>query len=184
MYLCERITFTRSNWDEWLPNCTDHTRFVSLQGANCFHPPCTDADGCQGTLTSKSHRFLLLTPLPLTPSVTLAMARVPSPPPSAEMSSGPVAESWCYTQVKLYRPPVSLIGQLLFNPTRLFSLPDQSGEVLLYVDYQQLQLLSRGDGRSNQELHLLLWRQWQAKVVCRWELSAVLTSEVAPLFYE
>lgn len=29
----------------------------------------------------------------------LAMSRVPSPPPPAEMSSGPVAESWCYTQV-------------------------------------------------------------------------------------
>lgn len=48
----------------------------------------------------------LLTPhslfklLPSTPSVTLAMSRVPSPPPPAEMSSGPVAESWCYTQVK------------------------------------------------------------------------------------
>lgn len=28
------------------------------------------------------------------------MSRVPSPPPPAEMSSGPVAESWCYTQVK------------------------------------------------------------------------------------
>lgn len=27
------------------------------------------------------------------------MSRVPSPPPPAEMSSGPVAESWCYTQV-------------------------------------------------------------------------------------
>ncbi|XP_057243376.1 speckle-type POZ protein-like, partial [Malurus melanocephalus] len=26
------------------------------------------------------------------------MSRVPSPPPPAEMSSGPVAESWCYTQ--------------------------------------------------------------------------------------
>jgi len=36
---------------------------------------------------------------PPTPSVTLAMSRVPSPPPPAEMSSGPVAESWCYTQV-------------------------------------------------------------------------------------
>lgn len=31
------------------------------------------------------------------------MSRVPSPPPPAEMSSGPVAESWCYTQVK-WRP--------------------------------------------------------------------------------
>lgn len=30
----------------------------------------------------------------------LAMSRVPSPPPPAEMSSGPVAESWCYTQVR------------------------------------------------------------------------------------
>ncbi len=29
----------------------------------------------------------------------LAMSRVPSPPPPAEMTSGPVAESWCYTQV-------------------------------------------------------------------------------------
>lgn len=37
---------------------------------------------------------------PPTPSVTLAMSRVPSPPPPAEMSSGPVAESWCYTQVE------------------------------------------------------------------------------------
>ena len=27
------------------------------------------------------------------------MSRVPSPPPPAEMSSGPVAESWYYTQV-------------------------------------------------------------------------------------
>lgn len=28
-----------------------------------------------------------------------AMSRVPTPPPPGEMSSGPVAESWCYTQV-------------------------------------------------------------------------------------
>ena len=27
------------------------------------------------------------------------MSRVPTPPPPGEMSSGPVAESWCYTQV-------------------------------------------------------------------------------------
>ncbi len=32
----------------------------------------------------------------------LAMSRVPSPPPPAEMTSGPVAESWCYTQVSEY----------------------------------------------------------------------------------
>lgn len=30
------------------------------------------------------------------------MSRVPTPPPPGEMSSGPVAESWCYTQVKLH----------------------------------------------------------------------------------
>ncbi|XP_028674833.1 speckle-type POZ protein [Erpetoichthys calabaricus] len=30
------------------------------------------------------------------------MSRVPSPPP-AEMSSGPVAESWCYTQIKVVK---------------------------------------------------------------------------------
>lgn len=29
-----------------------------------------------------------------------AMSRVPTPPPPGEMSSGPVAESWCYTQVR------------------------------------------------------------------------------------
>lgn len=29
----------------------------------------------------------------------LVMSRVPTPPPNGEMSSGPVAESWCYTQV-------------------------------------------------------------------------------------
>ncbi|XP_064439334.1 speckle-type POZ protein isoform X2 [Mirounga angustirostris] len=33
----------------------------------------------------------------------LAMSRVPSPPPPAEMSSGPVAESWCYTQIKVVK---------------------------------------------------------------------------------
>lgn len=27
------------------------------------------------------------------------MSRVPSPPPPGDMSTGPVAESWCYTQV-------------------------------------------------------------------------------------
>uniref|UniRef100_A0A668V115 MATH domain-containing protein n=1 Tax=Oreochromis aureus TaxID=47969 RepID=A0A668V115_OREAU len=31
------------------------------------------------------------------------MSRVPSPPPPAEMSSGPVAESWCYTQIKVVK---------------------------------------------------------------------------------
>lgn len=30
----------------------------------------------------------------------LAMSGVPTPPPPGEMSSGPVAESWCYTQVR------------------------------------------------------------------------------------
>lgn len=29
-----------------------------------------------------------------------AMSRVPTPPPPGEMTSGPVAESWCYTQVR------------------------------------------------------------------------------------
>ncbi|KAL3986721.1 KRAB domain-containing zinc finger protein [Sarotherodon galilaeus] len=33
----------------------------------------------------------------------LAMSRVPSPPPPAEMSSSPVAESWCYTQIKVVK---------------------------------------------------------------------------------
>ncbi|KAK3520720.1 hypothetical protein QTP70_030602, partial [Hemibagrus guttatus] len=33
----------------------------------------------------------------------LAMSRVPSPPPPAEMTSGPVAESWCYTQIKVVK---------------------------------------------------------------------------------
>lgn len=32
-----------------------------------------------------------------------AMSRVPTPPPPGEMSSGPVAESWCYTQVKVVK---------------------------------------------------------------------------------
>uniref|UniRef100_A0AAQ4RHA7 Speckle type BTB/POZ protein n=1 Tax=Gasterosteus aculeatus aculeatus TaxID=481459 RepID=A0AAQ4RHA7_GASAC len=31
------------------------------------------------------------------------MSRVPSPPPPAEMSGGPVAESWCYTQIKVVK---------------------------------------------------------------------------------
>nr|XP_029501199.1 speckle-type POZ protein A-like [Oncorhynchus nerka] len=31
------------------------------------------------------------------------MSRVPSPPPPADMSSGPVAESWCYTQIKVVK---------------------------------------------------------------------------------
>eukprot|EP00064_Thunnus_orientalis_P019918 superscaffoldBa00005210_g20049 len=33
----------------------------------------------------------------------LAMSRVPSPHAPAEMSSGPVAESWCYTQIKVVK---------------------------------------------------------------------------------
>ncbi|KAG7239051.1 hypothetical protein INR49_030231, partial [Caranx melampygus] len=72
--------------------------------ANCFHLAWTDVDGRQGrTLTTGSERFLPLTLLPPTPTVTLAMSRVPSPPPPAEMSSGPVAESWCYTQIKVVK---------------------------------------------------------------------------------
>lgn len=39
---------------------------------------------------------------PKTKRSKLAMSRVPSPPPPAEMTSGPVAESWCYTQVSVY----------------------------------------------------------------------------------
>ncbi|XP_059547787.1 LOW QUALITY PROTEIN: speckle-type POZ protein-like [Myotis daubentonii] len=31
------------------------------------------------------------------------MSRVPSPPPPAEMSSGPVAESWCHTEIKVVK---------------------------------------------------------------------------------
>ncbi|KAI1230382.1 hypothetical protein IHE44_0010365, partial [Lamprotornis superbus] len=52
-----------------------------------------------------------LPPVPL-PAPKLAMSRVPSPPPPAEMSSGPVAESWCYTQVQLQ-------GCLRVNPKGL-----------------------------------------------------------------
>ncbi|KAJ0005917.1 hypothetical protein NQD34_015811 [Periophthalmus magnuspinnatus] len=33
----------------------------------------------------------------------VVMSRVPTPPPPGEMSSGPVAESWCYTQVKVVK---------------------------------------------------------------------------------
>ncbi|KAA8585428.1 hypothetical protein FQN60_004122, partial [Etheostoma spectabile] len=33
----------------------------------------------------------------------LAMSRAPSPSPLAEMSSGQVAESWCYTQIKVVK---------------------------------------------------------------------------------
>ncbi|XP_060797722.1 speckle-type POZ protein-like B [Neoarius graeffei] len=35
--------------------------------------------------------------------INLAMSRVPTPPPPGEMTSGPVAESWCYTQVKVVK---------------------------------------------------------------------------------
>ncbi|XP_034395602.1 LOW QUALITY PROTEIN: speckle-type POZ protein [Cyclopterus lumpus] len=31
------------------------------------------------------------------------MSRAPSPPPPAEMSSGPAVESWCYTQIKVVK---------------------------------------------------------------------------------
>ncbi|XP_031661770.1 speckle-type POZ protein-like A isoform X1 [Oncorhynchus kisutch] len=31
------------------------------------------------------------------------MSRVPTPPPPGDMSTGPVAESWCYTQVKVVK---------------------------------------------------------------------------------
>ncbi|XP_038561599.1 speckle-type POZ protein isoform X4 [Micropterus salmoides] len=31
------------------------------------------------------------------------MSRIPSPPPPEEMASGPVAESWCYTQIKVVK---------------------------------------------------------------------------------
>ncbi|XP_053117485.1 speckle-type POZ protein-like isoform X4 [Hemicordylus capensis] len=33
----------------------------------------------------------------------VGMSRVPTPPPPGEMSSGPIAESWCYTQVKVVK---------------------------------------------------------------------------------
>ncbi|CAB1342168.1 unnamed protein product [Coregonus sp. 'balchen'] len=42
-------------------------------------------------------------PTQASPASTLAMSRVPSPPPPADMSSGPVAESWCYTQIKVVK---------------------------------------------------------------------------------
>ncbi|XP_075916219.1 speckle-type POZ protein B-like [Petromyzon marinus] len=31
------------------------------------------------------------------------MSRAPSPPPPSEMSNVPIAESWCYTQVKVVK---------------------------------------------------------------------------------
>lgn len=110
---------------------------------------------------------------PPTPSVTLAMSRVPSPPPPAEMSSGPVAESWCYTQVKWPHAEHCLLNSKINWRLSAFAEflfiyihpSDQSGEVLLHVDHQQLQLLSWGDGRGHQELHLLFWGQWQAEMV-------------------
>lgn len=43
---------------------------------------------------------------------------------------------------------------------------DQSSEVLLHVDHQQLQLLSGGDGRGHQKLHLLLGSKRQTQMVC------------------
>lgn len=164
----------------------NHTHVVCFQGANCFHLAPTDADGRQDqTLTSGSDGSLLHTLLPPTPSVTLAMSRVPSPPPPAEMSSGPVAESWCYTQVKWRRSVYTAVALFCSLPSELsrmpFPLSDQSGEVLIHVDHQQLQLLSWGDGRGHQELHLLFWGQWQAEVVGeheRWRTAFFLP----PLF--
>ncbi|XP_029702160.1 speckle-type POZ protein-like A isoform X2 [Takifugu rubripes] len=56
-----------------------------------------------------SNAFSLWLPLisvfrtPASVASDLVMSRVPTPPPNGEMASGPVAESWCYTQVKVVK---------------------------------------------------------------------------------
>lgn len=67
--------------------------------------------------TTSSHIWLLPLPNSVLSASMLAMSRVPSPPPPAEMSSSPVAESWCYTQVSnawLFIFCVSLFHFLVF----------------------------------------------------------------------
>lgn len=49
-----------------------------------------------------------------------AMSRVPTPPPPGEMSSGPVAESWCYTQVWSQRYSICSFLHLLMIELFLF----------------------------------------------------------------
>uniref|UniRef100_A0A8C9LCE3 BTB domain-containing protein n=1 Tax=Pavo cristatus TaxID=9049 RepID=A0A8C9LCE3_PAVCR len=80
------------------------------------------------------------------------MSRVPTPPPPGEMSSGPVAESWCYTQVicmnssDLHReqsrvsqlititvgPPVKLKKTMTF-PTLAVILPTEHEQVIVHI---------------------------------------------------
>ena len=54
-------------------------------------------------------------------------------------------------------------------------LSGEGGEVLVHVDDQQLQLLSRGDGRSTEELDVLSWGQRQAEVVRTHGLTGGMT---------
>lgn len=53
----------------------------------------------QVEITSQCFVIVSILRTPASVASKLVMSRVPTPPPNGEMSSGPVAESWCYTQV-------------------------------------------------------------------------------------
>lgn len=66
-----------------------------------------------------------------------------------------------------YRIDKYIKKEIWFQPILCFFYTDQSGEVLLHVDHQQLQLLSWGDGRGHQKLHFFLRSQWQTQMVSK-----------------
>lgn len=66
-----------------------------------------------------------------------------------------------------YRIDKYIKKEIWFQPILCFFYADQSGEVLLHVDHQQLQLLSWGDGRGHQKLHFFLRSQWQTQMVSK-----------------
>lgn len=89
----------------------------------------------------------------------------------------PPSQNTWWPQNKSGTPNINwYLFSICFDPS------DQSGEVLLHVDYQQLQLLSWGDGWGHQELHLLFRGQWQAEMVgwqnncfvCSYSISAII----------
>lgn len=105
-------------------------------------------------LTTSQHTWLVIQPLSAS---RLAMSRVSSPPPLVEMSSSPVAESWCYTQVR-GGVVCGSICDWLHN--RIYPL----GYLLYFQDFNKCQF------HSNSSLFCCCWSNKQLLLNAMWDI--------------
>ena len=105
------------------------------------------------------------------------MSRVPSPPPPAEMSSGPVAESWCYTQVSLH------CAEIFLEVTRLEPVVRNLFKTSLESEFSDDAMLANNghSPRQQQNVTLCPWRNFGGGSWRSWSGPAATASRFQTL---